>query len=388
MFNNTTQRLVNLPRPLPKPEADLPRGECRFIQRERDAQTGSRQRCVCQGFSLDKQQVVGTGCECGHPAWVHVQQPMAAVTYEEHVALAEEMRRFKQEQDTRLKSLQLELVKTQHELLAQRALYSERERLFKAIEARMYQNMKAMKMQLDDKMDGMIDQQHAFQKKLIDVEDATMEHEIHFEKLGIPDKEPPSTLSAVAAAPAVVSAARSATDGHVMHIAAANTRVRSPEKRPQPWGARVIMVPHRMQRFAFESSSKASKRCQSRNLHQDVSFPNTDNATFIVHIDNAFNHALKGRPWIPLVATRPPDDPLARLALRPLPADLASPALWDLAFLRRHCFALDEALGAEVLYIALRDADLSWDEMRALPPSLNTTAADEESAWAHDVELD
>ncbi|KAF4304843.1 hypothetical protein GTA08_BOTSDO14210 [Botryosphaeria dothidea] len=166
MFPNTTHRLVHLPRnPPPKPDSELPRGECRYLHRE--AGQADRHRCICQSFSLDKQQPVGTSCECGHPAWVHVQQPMAAVTYEEHMALAEELRRFKQEQDRNLQNMQNEL--------SGAAIQNARGRL--------YQNMKDLKIELDDKMDGMIDQQHAFQRKLIDVEDATMEHELKFEKL-------------------------------------------------------------------------------------------------------------------------------------------------------------------------------------------------------------
>ncbi|GME25181.1 hypothetical protein GTA08_BOTSDO03415 [Neofusicoccum parvum] len=371
MFPNTTHRLVHLPRnPPPKPDSELPRGECRYLHRE--AGHADRQRCVCQGFSLDKQQPVGTGCECGHPAWVHVQQPMAAVTHEEHMAVVEELRRFKQEQDRKFQSMQNELVKTQHELMAQRAQNVERERLFKLLEARLYQNMKDLKIELDDKMDGMIDQQHAFQRKLIDVEDTTMEHELKFEKLDMGKGGKTRDLTPVPEA---------SPDHHSMDTAVEEPE--TPEKTEKPWSVKVMIVPRRGQQFAFDVDSKAYRRCQSRKLHQDIEFTSRDSANFHLTIDKAFSHILKGRPWVPLVGYRARNDYFGRMALRQLPPELSSGDLWDYYFLDHHCVAHDKMQG-DLLYLALRDSDLAWPEIRELPPVFGSN----ESVWTHEVELD
>lgn len=372
MFPNTTHRLVHLPRnPPPKPDSELPRGECRYLHRE--AGQADRHRCICQSFSLDKQQPVGTSCECGHPAWVHVQQPMAAVTYEEHMALAEELRRFKQEQDRKLQNMQNELVKTQHELIAQRAQNTERERLFKMLEARLYQNMKDLKIELDDKMDGMIDQQHAFQRKLIDVEDATMEHELKFEKLEPRSEKKSRQLTPVPEA--------SPNDDQSMDTAVEESP--TPEKAEKPWSVKVTLVPRRSQQFAFDVDSKAHRRCQSRKLSQEIEFSSRDSANFHLTVDKAFSHVLKGRPWIPLIGYRAHNDYFGRIALRQLPPEISSGDLWDYFFLDHHCIAHDKMQG-DILYIALRDSDLSWEEIKELPAVFGSS----DSVWSHEVELD
>ncbi|KAB2569756.1 hypothetical protein DBV05_g11571 [Lasiodiplodia theobromae] len=376
MFLNT-QRLVHLPRNPPQPpppEAELPRGECRYLHRE--AGLADRQRCVCQGFSLDRRQPVGTACECGHPAWVHVQQPMAAVTYEEHSALVDELRRFKLDQDRQLQNLQTELAKTQHELMAQRAQNLERERLFKLLEARLYQNMKDLKIELDDKMDGMIDQQHAFQRKLIDVEDTTMEHEIKIEKME-------SGPNAVVTRDLTPVPEASPNDDLSMDTAVEEPPTAPAEKPEQPWSVKVMIVPRRSQQFAFDVDSKAYRRCQSRKLFQETEFSSRDSANFHFTIDKAFSHVLKGRAWVPLVGYRAQNDYFGRMALRQLPPELSSGDLWDYYFLDHHCITHDKLQG-DLLYIALRDSDLAWDEIKALPAVFGAN----ESSWTHEVELD
>ncbi|OJD36298.1 uncharacterized protein BKCO1_120006 [Diplodia corticola] len=377
MFLNT-HRLVHLPRiPPSQPESELPRGECRY--RHREAGQADRQTCVCQGFSLNRQQPVGTTCECGHPAWVHVQQPMAAVTYDEHRALVGELARFKQEQDRKLQNLQTELAQTQHELMAQRAQNLERERLFKLLEARLYQNMKAMKIELDDKMDGVIDQQHAFQRKLIDVEDATMEHEIKIEKLE-------SAPNAVVTRDLTPVPEASLNDDLSMDTAvdtAVEEPTAMPEKPEQPWSVKVMIVPRRSQQFAFEVDSTAHRRCQSRKLFQEIEFSSRDSANFHFTVDKAFSHVLKDRPWVPLIGYRAQNDCFGRIALRQIPPEFSSGDLWDYFFLDHHCVAHDKLQG-DLLYIALRDSDLSWEEIKELPPMFGAS----ESVWTHEVDLD
>lgn len=305
---------------------------------------------------------------------------MAAVTYEEHMALVDELRRYKQEQDRRFQSMQHELVKTQHELMAQRAHNTERERLFKLLEAHLYQNMKNLKIELDDKMDGMIDQQHAFQRKLIDVEDTTMEHELKFEKLipatgGKPQELTPTPEASLTPVP------EASSDDHSMETVVEEPP--APEKAAQPWSVKVMIVPRRGQQFAYDVDSDAYRRCQSRKLYQDIEFTSRDSANFHHTVDTAFSHVLKGRPWVPLVGVRSRTDYLGRMALRQLPPECSPGELWDYYFLDHHCVAHDKMQG-DLLYVALRDSDLTWPEIKELPAAFGAS----ESVWAHDLDLD
>jgi len=57
--------------------------------------------------------------------------------------------------------------------------------------------------------------------------------------------------------------------------------------------------------------------------------------------------------------------------------------LWDYNFLEQQCLAHDKLLG-DVIFIALQQEDLSWDDIRALP----RVFASDESCWEHDDQLD
>ncbi|KAL1392688.1 hypothetical protein HDK64DRAFT_197468 [Phyllosticta capitalensis] len=370
--NNLTQRLVHLQRNPPhKPEAELPRGECRHVERSGGYDTAwSRgQRCICQGFSLDKQQVVGTSCECGHPAWTHVQQLMGVVTYEEHEALADEVRRFKDDFYNNYQNLQNELARTQQELVEQRAVNNDRERVFKLLEARMYQNMKDLKIILDDKMDGIIDQQHAFQRKLIDVEDATMEHDVRLEKLFRTVDRTSREITPTAA---------NGSDDQPM-----DTVDEYPEKPDHSWSIKVIMVPRKSQLYAYDVDSTAYKRLQSRNLVKELTFTGRDSISFHTVIEKNFGEVLRRRPWVPLIGYRMPHDLFGRIALKQLPLDHTYGQLWDYFFLDHHCIVHDKMQG-DILHIALRDTELSWSEIKSLP----CVYGFHESSWAYYTELD
>ncbi|KAK8171962.1 hypothetical protein BKA80DRAFT_261646 [Phyllosticta citrichinensis] len=370
MFPNSTQGLVHLQRnPPPKSEAELPRGECRHVQRTGgyDTPWSHGQRCFCQGFSLDKQQVVGTTCECGHPAWSHVQQPMGVVTYEEHEALAEEVRRFKDDYYTNYQSLRIELARTQQELMEQRAVNNERERVFKFLEARMYQNMKDLKIILDDKLDGVIDQQHAFQRKLMEVEDTTMEHDERLEKL----------LRAADRTSREITPTANATDEQPMETD------EYPEKADLSWSVKVVMTLRKSQKFAYDVDSTAYRRLQSRNLVKDLTFAGRDSISFHTVIEKNFGDVLRRRPWVPLIGYRTPRDFFGRIFLKQLPLDHTYGQLWDYFFLDHHCIVHDKMQG-DILHIALRDTELSWSEIKSLPCVFGF----HESSWAYDTELD
>ena len=80
---------------------------------------------------------------------------------------------------------------------------------------------------------------------------------------------------------------------------------------------------------------------------------------------------------------RPADEPFGRMALTLLPPDLVHRGVWDYPFLEDHCIAHDKMQG-DILYITLQYEDVTWNEIRFLPP---VTGVDE-TCWEHDDELD
>ena len=373
MFPNTQQALVHLPgKPSHDQELQLPRGECGFILPETDSSNGSRQRCSCRSFYPDS--VVRSRCGCGHQAWHHEAQPLSSVSMQEHILVVEELKRLKQE----LKKFEM----LEQELLKERIIRDERDRIWKGIEERLYENMRWLKVHLDDKVEAVVDKTQechdaikAVQEKLIGVDDAAMELENRIEKV-----EHGRGLLSRSLTP-VIETSQPLPPPPQQTIA--ELPIRTEKKYPQSWSTRVIFVPRRAQQFAYDPDSTGYRRCQSRNLHPNLDFSSQDSASFANAIEVVFKGVLRGRPWMPLTGYRPEDEPFGRMALRQLPSDLCIKDVWDYPFLADHCIAHDKMQG-DVLYIALQHEDLSWHDIRFLPSVLGS----DESCWQHDEELD
>ncbi|OCL06007.1 hypothetical protein AOQ84DRAFT_343956 [Glonium stellatum] len=373
MFPSTQQALVHLPgKPSHDQAPQLPRGECGFIRSETDSPNGSRQRCSCRSFFPDS--LVRSRCGCGHQAWHHEAQPLSSVSMQEHILVVEEVKRLRQD----LKRFEV----FEQELHKERIIRDERDRIWKGIEERLYENMRWLKVHLDDKVEAVVDKTQechdaikAVQEKLISVDDAAMELENRIEKI-----EHGRGLLSRSLTPVIET---SQPLPSLPQQTVAELPIRTEKKYPQSWSTRVIFVPRKSQQFAYDPDSAGYKRCQSRNLQQNLDFSSQDSASFVNAVEAVFKGVIRGRPWMPLTGYRPEDEPFGRMALRQLPGDLCIKDVWDYPFLEDHCIAHDKMQG-DVLYIALQHEDLSWNDIRFLP----SVVGSDESCWQHDEELD
>ncbi|KAF2994721.1 hypothetical protein E8E13_003575 [Curvularia kusanoi] len=369
-------------------EAHLPRGECGFIQPESDS-TGARQRCLCRSFYPDS--VVRSRCGCGHQAWHHETQPLSVVSVDQFLQVVEQMKLLKQEV-RRHESVEEEL---RRELLRERTAREEHFRTYKALEARLYENMRLLKITMDDRVEAVVDKTSSFgdqikavQERLTMVDEVTMELENRVDRVeGINGRPRDDTPVDATPKPRSSSPALSASPPMPLLMQSQHTLgqlpIRTDKKYPLTWNVRVIFVLEKAQKFAFDPDSNAYKRCASRKLQQNIDFAGQDSTYLTTRIEDKFRSVLRGRAWMPLVGHRPPDEPFGRMALTMLSPELVYRNLWDHPFIEDHCIAHDKMQG-DVLYIALQHEDVTWNEVRFLPPALGAN----EACWAHDDELD
>ncbi len=370
-------------------EAHLPRGECGFIQPDSETNGNTRQRCSCRSFYPDS--IVRSRCGCGHQAWHHETQPLSVVSVDEFLQVVEQMKTLKHEVRRR-ESVEDEL---RRELLRERRAREEHFRTYKALESRLYENMRLLKMTMDDRVEAVVDKTSAFndqikavQERLAMVDEVTMELENRVDKVEHTkghrrDDTPVDT----APMPPVATPTPSPVPQIPLLMQSQHTLgqlpIRNDKKYPLTWNVRVIFVPQKTQKFAFDPDSTGYRRCASRKLQRNIDFAGQDSAYLVARIDETFRSILRGRAWMPLVGHRPPDESFGPMALTTLPPELVHLHLWDHPFVEDHCISHDKMQG-DVLYIALQREDVTWNEIRFLPPALGA----DETCWAHDEELD
>ena len=375
MFSNTTpQSLPLLPRPRSAAkEPQLPRGECRFILPEVDAD-GSRQRCSCVSFNLNS-SVPGAQCGCGHQAWHHIPEPAGNyVPMDEHLALVDKAKRL----EDSVRRLQEELSRERRERERAESNMVELTRgNYKNMALLRYyvdEKVEALRITQDDKLEGILDKAQGasdevdkLKNRFSDLDEATIRLE---EKVDARQWH-----------------SRSLTPVHETHPEASSStpipavlpiRSTSDEKHADGWSCRVILVLSKNQPFAFEVESIGYRRCQSRGLHHDVHMQDHGSEAFARCVDTAFASILHGRLWMPLQCLRSEDGSLAEL-----PRSRINPLYWDYVFLEEQCLA-HVKLEGDVIYIALRHEELSWHDVHSLPRVFGS----DESVWEHDDSLD
>ena len=391
MFHNSSQQLAILPgKPASNDEAELPRGECGFLQSESDSGTGSRQRCLCRSFYPDS--VVRSRCGCGHQAWHHEKQPLGQVSVDEYILVVEEVKRLRGEVK-RFENVEHEL---KQELFKANMQREENYKVTKGIEQRLYENMHFLKVQMDDRVEAVVDrttdfhdQFKAVQERLMLVDEVTMDLENRIDRLetggSLSSREvtPGASTPKPTHTPKVPPVPQIPLLLQNQHHAFGQLPIRTDKKYPSSWKVRVFFVPRKSQRFAYDPDSTGYKRCATRKLQLDLDFPSQDSSCFANRIENAFKGVIRGRPWMPMSAHRPADEPYGRMALSILPQDLTMRDVWDYPFLEDHCVAHDKMLG-DVLYVTLQYEDVTWNEIKFLPSVLGA----DDSCWNHDEELD
>lgn len=255
--------------------------------------------------------------------------------------------------------------------------------------------MRLLKITMDDRVEAVVDRTSSFsdlikavQERLTMVDEVTMELENRVDKIEhnnghhrddtpvepTPKPHVPTpTVSPALQVPLLMQSQN--TLGQLP--------IRTDKKYPLTWNVRVIFVPRKTQKFAFDPDSTGYRRCASRNLQRNIDFARQDSAYFATRIEEIFRSVLRGRAWMPLVGHRPPDEPFGRMALNMLPPDLVHVGLWDHPFIEDHCISHDKMQG-DVLYIALQHEDVTWNDIRFLAPAPGA----DEGCWAHDEGLD
>ncbi|CAI6333097.1 unnamed protein product [Periconia digitata] len=390
MFLSNTSTLANRHQnPTPSGDAQLPRGECSFLLPPSD-HAPARQRCSCRTFYPTA--VVRSQCGCGHQAWHHEAQPPHPPSAHGYTQVLDEMKRLKEELK-RHENLEHNL---KQELFKERMAREEYFRVHKAIEARMYQNMQIMKVQMDDKVEAVVDKTQEFndqimtmRERLTMVDEVTMDLENRIDRVELQagfsreatprSSTPKASLSTTPKPPPVPQLPLLMQSQHML----GQLPIRTDKKYPLSWNVRVIFVLRKAQRYAYDPDSNGYRRCASRKLQQNLDFPSQDSSCFANRIENAYKGILRGRPWMPMSAHRPADEPFGRMALTLLPSDLIHRDVWDYPFLEDHCIAHDKMQG-DVLYVTLQYEDTTWNEVRFLP----AVHGADEACWAHDEELD
>ncbi|KAF1971946.1 hypothetical protein BU23DRAFT_168128 [Bimuria novae-zelandiae CBS 107.79] len=370
-------------------ETQLPRGECSFIV-PAEVAGGVRQRCSCRTFFPDS--LVRSQCGCGHQAWHHEPEPVSSAMADEYEFIVAELKRLRQE----VKKHEHLEHQMKQELFKERMAREEYFRTYKGIEARMYSNMQHLKVHMDDKVEAVVDktqefndQMKAMQERLTMVDEVTMDLENRIDRMelnsGISREPTPGAatpkplLSTPKVVPPVPQLPLLMQSQHML----CQLPIRNDKKYPLSWSARVIFVPRKSQKFAYDPDSNGYKRCATRKLQQNMDFPSQDSSCFANRIETTFKGILRGRPWMPLTAHRPADEPFGRMALSLLPPDLVHRGVWDYPFLEDHCIAHDKMQG-DILYITLQFEDVTWNEIRFLPAVLGA----DDSCWMDDEELD
>ncbi|CBY00706.1 hypothetical protein LEMA_P018360.1 [Plenodomus lingam JN3] len=311
---------------------------------------------------------------------------------EDYLQAVEQMKQLKQ-QVKRFENLEHTL---KQELFKERMAREELIRTNTRIQARMYENMHFLKISMDDRVEAVVDrttelsdQVKAQGERLIMVDEFSMELENRLDLVeqreGISRDTTPigSTPRARTSTPKTPPVPQPPLLMQSQQNTLGQLPIRTDKKYAMSWCVRVIFVPRKSLRLAYDPDSNAYKRCASRNLQQNLEFPSQDSSCFANRIETAFKGLLRGRPWMPMTGHRPADEPFGRMALTLLPPDLIHRNVWDYPFLEDHCIAHDKMQG-DVLYITLQYEDVTWNEIRFLPAVNNI----DESCWDHDEELD
>ncbi|KAL9062904.1 MAG: hypothetical protein Q9157_008553, partial [Trypethelium eluteriae] len=299
-------------------------------------------------------------------AWAHMlDTPTASVPIEEHNAVVERVRMLEQE---------LEREKQQRE--------EETQNFYRAIQG-VYSNMALLSNQtmtrmlsMDDKIEGVLDQTHAcngglknLEKKMEDVDDATMDLETRIDRLESP-QQPSKSRSPVSEAISIL----------------AKSPILPPRidlNEDSSWTVNVMLMPQSSGE-PFVPGSVGHRRCLSRNLLRALQLPDSSSSAFVSAVDEEFLRLLRNRSWMPLVVYRSgstQNEP--RYSLRGLPADKCSPDLWDRNFLQEYCLHREMELG-DMIYLSLSSGELSWQEIKKFPRAHGF----DRSCWEHVGELD
>jgi hypothetical protein len=334
----------------------------------------------------------GSSCDCGHQACYHVAVKEERPTEREEIEglklqvqrleelLEQERDGVKHKLTTRLGELEEHVDKCKAEM------ESEVKTAYRGIEG-LWHNVATLQRQArlhDDRIDALVDanqatqdDMQALQKRVIEVDDASMLLEERMDSL-TPPLDPIKIQSK--------QKTSSPSTGNKKREDAMNeTQPIDNDVVSKSWTVHVSLLPQASQPFPFEKDTLAYKRALSRGLHRIIAIPGPDSQSFTQKISSEFSPLLKGRCWMPLVAKICDAENLRGLPmLRQLPSSQLDESLYDLDFLKNNCATLDVNGNVLDLYIAMREDTFSWAELLRSPPIIEGL----EACWKYDTILD
>jgi hypothetical protein len=367
-------------------EAHLPQGECRYLLLHPEVRG---QRCACVGFSLNR-STPGSSCDCGHQACYHLSAKDDRPSEREEIeALKQKVLRLEEvieREGFGLRSNLASRLSDLEELVdkCKADMEFEIKTAYRGIEG-LWHNIGSLQRRaraFDDRIDSLVDTNQdvqddvrALQKRVIEVDDATMLLEERIDA-----SLSPNTIASSSSSPTSASAPR--VNGEQPPPQLPNTEDKTIAKT---WTVHVSLLPMASQPFPFEKDTQKYKRCLSRGLHRIVAVPGTDSKSFTETISNEFSSLLKGRCWMPLVAKICDAENLRGLPmLRQLPPSQIDEQFYDIDFLKKNCATLDANGNILDLYIAMRTDTFSWAELKQAPPFMIGL----EACWDYDPIVD
>ncbi|OLN97516.1 hypothetical protein CCHL11_01103 [Colletotrichum chlorophyti] len=413
---------TSTPSPLQGPagrvdEADLPRGQCRYILLVPGIKG---QRCACVHFSLNR-STPGASCDCGHMACYHVKTPEPSSTRQEIELLKQRLQILEKQLDlerqagfggiiTRLSELE-ELVDKSREDVGQeiKGSYRNINRVWQSVEqlerqtTQLQENMHSQADHLD-KVENELKNVENRQMELFDADESMeerleqLESDHDFLTSWTMQKSDSEAIDGKGFVPQ--GSQKHLVDTSVLHAAHPDMATARTKHRTSPaasqmgsagsssscgaWTVHISLLPTASQPFPFERDTNAYKRCLSRGLHRTVVVGGSDGRSFVEAVTKSFGSLLKGRTWMPLQAKLCDAERLQGLPmLRPLGSKLVD-CEYDLDFLRTNCGVCESSGKMESLYIAMRHDKFSWHFLRNSPKFIDGL----ESCWAYDHFLD
>jgi hypothetical protein len=334
----------------------------------------------------------GSSCDCGHQACYHVAVKEERPTEREEIEglklqvqrleelLEQERDGVKHKLTTRLGELEEHVDKCKAEM------ESEVKTAYRGIEG-LWHNVATLQRQArlhDDRIDALVDanqatqdDMQALQKRVIEVDDASMLLEERMDSLTPPLDPIKIQSKQKTSSPSAGNKKREDTMNEIQPI--------DNDVVSKSWTVHVSLLPQASQPFPFEKDTLAYKRALSRGLHRIIAIPGPDSQSFTQKISSEFSLLLKGRRWMPLVAKICDAENLRGLPmLRQLPSSQLDESLYDIDFLKNNCATLDVNGNILDLYIAMREDTFSWAELLRSPPIIEGL----EACWKYDTILD
>ncbi|KAH6669097.1 hypothetical protein F5X68DRAFT_51268 [Plectosphaerella plurivora] len=392
-------------------EAPLPQGQCRYILLIPGIKG---ERCGCAHFSLS-QATPGAGCDCGHMACYHVQEPESITERRELDLLKQRVHSLEQQLThqqhvgsvsvvARLSELEELLDKSRNEMGQEmRGTYRNITRVWQSVEqleqrhTRLYEVFRSQSdhlarlgrdvREMGNRQLELFDADISLEERIDRIEGLEDDKQLSDSEQPLPPT--PDITPPIAAEPSSSHPSRHTALSLVPPPSPPlHTPVRPESSMTQrsggPWTVHISLLPTSSQPFPFERDTNAYKRCLSRGLHQTVVVADSTGAAFDEAVRKSFHHILRGRPWMPLKAKLCDFNQLKGLPmLRMLEASLLE-GPYDMKFLLRHCAVCDSHGNIESLYLAMRQDTLSWPFLRSSPVVIDGL----ETCWEFDQYLD